>query len=602
MRLSNNIFYSFPALGSLAALLFAGCANYDNPEEWKSEIDEGEGYLAISLTVGGDNRFASRAESDPTTHPYGKEDGDGREMGQHHENDIDNLVIYYYNDGSKDAEAAKTGPGIGSPANTFVYHLVTIPKSEIPDLKNVSSRPENEHGNYTGHNPDAPLYAYIKLPASRVNNYTYKPGDHFIVVANMAESAFTGITTLGALRDKLVDNAWTGSGTNKGAYTSFVMSNEADSRFDDAHTSTKDDPMVLCVDIERVAARLDFCTDNSVTKYSSLIDSKPTLAYDAMDKAQGASGKTKVGDVYLTHVQPFNVMQKPTYLIKRSASPALRSNPTYLADETHYYNQTFETFPLVVEPHTWAKSDATNLATLVTTENYYNTAYNTYYPSITDDSWFTDAYRVHWNIATDDDGFTPTGISTNGDEFCRDYYVIDYANENTQEAGKTTAEVTTGYLLRAVYRPAVVYSSETDANNKENGNTTFAGGTDFWRYRPMVTIYDEHQSVYFSNSGAAEAYAALHPGVPFKIEFFDKGRCYYPVFLRHDNGDDAQEFHPEVTPMEYGIVRNNIYRLKVSFTGPGYNTIPENPREPLGIKPYIYVRKWYQITHPEIPV
>lgn len=601
MRLSNNIFYSFPALGSLAALLLAGCANYDNPEEWKSEIDEGEGYLAISLTVGGDNRFASRAESDPTTHPYGKEDGDGREMGQHHENDIDNLVIYYYNDGSKDAEAAKTGPGIGSPANTFVYHLVTIPKSEIPDLKKVSSRPENEHGNYTGHNPDAPLYTYIKLPASRVNNYTYKPGDHFIVVANMAESAFTGITTLGALRDKLVENAWTGAvEAEKKTYTSFVMSNEADSRFDAAHTSTYDDPMVLCVDIERVAARLDFCIDNSTGKHANLIENKPTITYKAKDKAQGATDATEVGDVYLTHVRPFNVMQQPTYLIKRSASPALKAQPTFLARENNYYSGTFETFPLVVEPHTWVKSSTADLTTLGA--GYYG---NTYYHSVTADSWFTDNYRVHWNIATDDDGFTRTGISTNGDEFCHDYYVVDYANENTQEAGKSTTEVTTGYLLRAVYRPAAVYATAADAAAKTNAldASVFRSGIDdLYRYRPMVTVYDEHQSVYFNNLTAAKAYAALHPGVPFKIEYFEKGRCYYPVFLRHDNGDDANPFTPYVTPMEFGIVRNNIYRLKVSFTGPGYNTIPDDPREPLGIKPYIFVRKWYQIEHPEIVI
>lgn len=584
MRLSKNIFYSFPALGSLAALLLAGCANYDNLEEWVVD-DEGEGYLAINLTVGGDNRFASRAPGDPehSVHPDGGEDGCGRENGQHHENDVENLVVYYYNDKSG---SRNSGPGIQGDASLQVHLLVNI--TEGIEFKATSD-------------PRKPLNAVIKLPASKINNYSYMAGDHFIAIANMPLSAFSGVETLGQLRDVLVENAWTGTGTDKSSYTKFVMSNEQDSDFDNAHASTEDDPKIIKVDIERVAARLDFCIDNNAFVTSSGFDSYATVVYDAKDKAQGESEDSKVGEVHLTHVRPFNVMNEATYLIKRSATPdEYERDKTliYLQDEANYSAGEYKKFPIVVEPHTWEKSTTTKLPEKAAA--YYG---DSYYLGVKEkgDSWFTSTsdYRVHVNTAMD--GFTSTGVSTNGEHGYKNYYVLDYANENTMEAGMSVAEVTTGYLLRAAYCPDVVYD-DADKAEAKTGSVSFEAGNTFWRYCPMVVNYDEHQSVYFENEKAANDYAALHPETPFEIQKYEGGICYYPVYLRHDNGDDANPFTPYVTPMEYGIVRNNIYRLKVSFTGPGYNTIPENPREPLGIKPYIFVRKWYQITHSPIPV
>ena len=55
------------------------------------------------------------------------------------------------------------------------------------------------------------------------------------------------------------------------------------------------------------------------------------------------------------------------------------------------------------------------------------------------------------------------------------------------------------------------------------------------------------------------------------------------------------------TLMEFGIVRNNIYRVQVSkISGPG--TVKPDPRNPEYLKAIIYVRKWREVTHPVIPV
>ena len=68
--------------------------------------------------------------------------------------------------------------------------------------------------------------------------------------------------------------------------------------------------------------------------------------------------------------------------------------------------------------------------------------------------------------------------------------------------------------------------------------------------------------------------------------------CYYNLWLRHYNDvDDANPSNPHAhMPMEYATVRNNIYRVAVSFSGPGD---PEpTMREPDTMKARIFVRKW----------
>lgn len=572
MRPNKYLKYTAFAFCLASATSFVGCYDYEVPEGWgKDQLSE---EFVLTLTIGSGNDHHSRALS--RIRPEGGEDGDGRELGQHKENDIENLVLYYYSD----------------PAG---INATDAPITKILYKSDVAYRPD-----ITGKPTNTELLEYQLKFSAAETHYDFHAGDHFIVVANMGD---VNCSTLSELRDKLVEKAWTvpGSATCKGDYELFVMSNERES-VTTKGTGSEANPHKITVTIERVAARLDFCTDNAASTAGSptivpataeIEYGKPALIYNVEDKS------ANVGTLYLTHVRAFNVMEEPAYLIKRCATPEDPTKVTFLKNETEYTTGDFSEFPIVTEQHTWVKPIDGSLPDY---SSWYGASY---FPNITKDTWFTttdgvtptDVYRVHNTNASD--GFSANGISTNGDAFCKNYYVLDYANENTMQAAASTSHTATGLLLRGIFQPASVYSTASPLTL----STTYRAGASFYRYRPLTTEYDETQAVYFDNLAAANAYKALQTDKPGIVETYLHGLCYYPVYLRHDHGDDASPFRTEVTPMEFATVRNNIYRLKCSFTGPGYNVIPPTPSfEPLGIKPYIYVRRWYQITHPEIEI
>ncbi len=100
-----------------------------------------------------------------------------------------------------------------------------------------------------------------------------------------------------------------------------------------------------------------------------------------------------------------------------------------------------------------------------------------------------------------------------------------------------------------------------------------------------------------STEAAAIAYATdtrhKHYG---RVVKYTGGVCYYFFYLRHSN--NVAVIHDT---MEFGIVRNNIYRFKIeAATGPG--TPDADPRHPEELKASVYVKKWILVNHPLIYV
>ena len=78
----------------------------------------------------------------------------------------------------------------------------------------------------------------------------------------------------------------------------------------------------------------------------------------------------------------------------------------------------------------------------------------------------------------------------------------------------------------------------------------------------------------------------------YGIVFYYEGICYYTYWIRHaDDGDPAK-----ISPMEYAIVRNNIYQLNVrSINGIGSVT----PTGDTQVLVSVYVEDWTDIpTNP----
>lgn len=497
-----------------------------------------EGYVTLRISTGMPRSPQRQGR------PQGGEYGDGLEPGQHHENDIRTLALYAYQ-GSVNAAAS-------TPVKLVVY---------LSDLNLTESE-----GQWVG---DDMVYE-VRIDDKFMNSYTFSSSDRFIAVSNTLP---LGATNLGELRNAFINQPVrrVAAGEPLVGCTHFVMSNERESQYRDGIGSA-DNPRMVSVHIERVTARVDLVTTGSTTDLTH-----SALSYPAIDGAEN----TRVADVLVTHARVFNAMHAPSYLLKRLAENE-SAGAVYLASEDKPATR------MVVENYTWQKGSAT----ADQLNDWYGDS-QLRRAKAQGDNWFRTADGVHTDPATaDNDGFR-TAVSV--DAAGQTYYVLDYVNENTMLPGHTNGDVTTGVLLRAIYCPTVVYKSVVDG--EPIADSDYACGQTFWRYRPMSTTYDETLAACFSNPAAAQAYMDANPQVAAEITQYTNGLCYYPVFLRHDNTVDATD----IRMMEFGIVRNNIYRLRLSFTGPGYPTLdPIDKVNPEGIRPYIFVRKWYKIEHPEI--
>ena len=553
-------------------LLLTGCADYDAVYE-EAMRQKDVGTIVINLSIGADLEHTSRT-------PQGGEHGDGHELGQHNENAVHNMCIFRYN----------TADGIGSKDGSLpIFKLAYVDK--VPPVAITSEA--------TGHDaqcdPSCPYtehyHTKIVLNQKQTNYYQYRTGDHFIVVTNMGDVTSDG--TLGGLRDLTVTQPWTGIGTDFSNYDYFVMSNEHESYYE-AGDGSENNPHKVTVTIERMAARIDFAYNEAATTPDQVSFFGKSGTHNVLKYTIDGGND----EVYLTHVRPFNVKQaaQGSYLIKRSACPKESNTYSYLIPETAYKDKAAgkapNEFPLVVEPTTWLKGggsadpDDDTRSAIVNAEYASNSDYAVHYP-------------------TGNDGFSD-GLTGSTEK----YYVLGYANENTMEAGLSLKEYATGYILRAVYNPEKVYKSTRDdgsLDDTEDLATDYELGKTFYRYRPLATTFDEADCRYFTAADdvAAETLVSKYgnhqlkaTGIPYVIEKYTNGVCYYHVYARHDNSGGS----PFATPMEFGIVRNNIYRLKVSFTGPGYPDPEVTNTEPLGIKPYLYTRPWYKVEHEEIEI
>lgn len=520
----------------------------------------GGSYVLLSVSLQHDNGpVVSRS-------PQAGEDGDGRQAGLFHENDIENLCVFVYN--SPDS--------INAPATTPITGSAYV-----------------DAIGFTAPGVESPVYTSAPI---LIENFLAKKNDHFVAVANMGDLT-KEVTTLGQLRDYLVENPWNAA-TDFKDYTAFTMASEADSRMtmvkNGVELGSAENPIEVAIPLERTAARIDFVLPTGAQAEAT--------DYGMKYGVTAADASHTVADVYLTHARIVNAMQQPTYLLKRTAESVDTRIFDYLGKETVDANGLADNY--VIEPTTALKQREPADAQLAAW--FGDTRFALYEASAT--GGFTEADKVRTRSADGTTGFD-TGLSNcDFEEADHPYYVLGYVNENTMAPECTNAENATGVVLRAKYVPRKVYRDYAiqGAADGETGSAVghkelvldeaFEGGT-FWRYRPSRVDFSEDVCLYFSNKEAAAEYAAAHPEDVAVITEYADGVCYYNVWMRHaENGDEA-----EIGPMEFGIVRNNIYQILVkSVTGPG-SAEPE-PHGPENIESVIYVRPWNVRVQPEIVI
>ena len=543
------------------ASLAAGCAQEDI-----DTAPSGGGGMSASSYVS--LSFASQQSTPTRSNPTGGEQGNGDETGQDYENKIKSAVAFFYQGNN----------GVNGDGTTQINAAVSF---------NVGSTMSGDR-------------TYTTSPQQvDLENGTY----NVIVVANPGADWWTGQSlTLDDVRNHIQTTAWTAS---ESGYSDFVMTSAADATLT-LNSNPENNPAKATVNVERMAARLDY---------------KTTGTYTCDDPAY--SGAT----VEITGAALVNNLTAGSYIIKRVADDVNGTNLSYLGNETAEENGAATNY--VLDP--WTASKNGNL-------------YGTWFMNgSSDPNWWAGYVQPGTEVIV--------GTET--------WQRIGYTLENTTAADAAGSDYSTGVVFKATFHPQGVANYQGGATFFALGTHLFASmedmmtyvyGADFsqfdakidacdnWAavknfaaslldndpsgYKAFLQGQDEAQDLaQVKESLKWKAYmlnkcgysASLNNNVysvtldqnedtstrealqPYGTRTYEDATCYYTWWVRHsnDNNDETKGI------MEYAIVRNNIYKLTVNSI---YSLGNDVPGEDENIILDVYVNDWLLLNPETLPM
>lgn len=565
----------------LMASLAAGCAQEDI-----GTTPTGGGGMSASSYVS--FSFASPQGASTRSNPTGGETGDGLETGQANENAITSAVAFFYQGTEQE--------GVNSAGNIPIKAAVTFSMADYTEPGNGIDR------------------TYMTA-AKQVDleNGTY----NVIVVANPGTDWWTGRSlTLADVRDYIQTTAWTVSGSD---YSNFVMTSAADATLT-LNSNPESDPATAEVDVERMAARLDY---------------KTTGTYTCDDPAYPDA------TVEITGAALVNNLTAGSYLLKRVADDVNGTNLSYLGDETADANYVATNY--VLDPWTAVKTSANNSFTIGGETKTAEDLYGEWFGNISQDPNYWAAYVQ-----------PGTSVSDGAETWQR----IGYTLENTTAAEEAGKRYSTGVVFKAKFHPQGVanytdgetffeygtkiyasmenmmknfYGSKFDEldglikkcetwgdvkqfitstllTNDPSGYNKYLEGlaegkddteavSDFssltWsNYMLNECGYskDENGKVVLDQNGKVTRIALK----PYGTRTYEDATCYYTWWVRHSNDNDDTK----KGIMEYAIVRNNIYKLTVNSVYSLGGEVPDD--ESLIVD--VYVNDWLLLDNETLPM
>lgn len=152
-----------------------------------------------------------------------------------------------------------------------------------------------------------------------------------------------------------------------------------------------------------------------------------------------------------------------------------------------------------------------------------------------------------------------------------EHQLLGYCMENTTKQEAQLNGYSTGIIFQATYAPKEVYVLNQEKNDFEA--TSYTSGDNFYSYANV--LYKNKQDI-IDFYGIAENSELIK-------EYTGDGNkgatCYYKYWIRHMNNKNNEQ----MGPMEFAIVRNNVYKLSVSKVNdlgdPTGEIDPNNPDE-----------------------
>ena len=228
--------HKFTVLAMMAAVLAAGCTG-DGLAGGAAGTDAGTGataYVTLTFTM----------PSDGGTRATGGETGDGQEAGQDAENTIRSAVAFFYKESSE-------GEGVNSCAETPIVKVV-----EFDALTSGTSESGGTSGNDV-HNIDREYSVTQEVDGIEYGTYNLIVAANLSENDNSGWWNNANLT-LGAVRDHIIKSAWQ---ENEDGYSDFLMTSGSDaSVILSPRNSTSATAAQAVVSVERVAARVDYMT------------------------------------------------------------------------------------------------------------------------------------------------------------------------------------------------------------------------------------------------------------------------------------------------------------------------------------------------------
>lgn len=570
-----------PQAGCVLALaaLSAGCTQNDLGEGLTGGGSKPGSFVTLSLTT--PSAPAMRAN------PTGGEQGDGLETGQDYENEVKSAVAFFYQ-----------GSGVNAEGTTRIQAAVPFTFTSYTAGGNGVDR------------------VYTTTPQTvDLDNDTY----HLLLVANPGTDWWSGKSlTLGDVRDHIQQQAWQQAAD--GSYSDFVMTSAADATVT-LNFNPENDPAKATVDVERMAARLD---------------------YQASGRYTCQDPQYSNATVEITGAALVNNLTAGSYLTKRVATDVNGTGVSYLGDET--LDAGVQT-NYVLDPWTAQKTADYNSFTIGdATAQPASALYGVWF----DGSW---ADPNEWASYVK----TGTSVSDGSENWQR----IGYTLENTTAAAEAGSRYSTGVVFKAQFHPQGVPNYTDGATFFSYGGNLYASmedmmqhfyGSVFTKDFSKVTscttwgeVKDFIASTLLTNDpsgyntwlskqaeGKADADAVTNAsslawdqymltecgyskdadGVkldqngkitrtalrPTGVHTYEDATCYYTWWVRHSN--DGLDNTNGV--MEYAIVRNNIYKLKVNSIYSLGGDIPTDEDNNLVIE--VYVKDWQLLPVEELPM
>ena len=467
-----------------------------------------------------------------------------------------------------------------------------------------------------------------------------------IVAANLKENLPSGESEwwnspqlkLDEVRDHFLTKAWneTPSG-EKMTYSNFLMTNEADAEITLSEENTSAKPAETTVDVERVAARVDYKTNDT---------------YEITGDGTTANGTITITGAYIV-----NRLDAGSYFLKRvTAGNDVNGNVTYLGDETASSGVATN---YVIDP--WTKD---------------KTAANA---SSADAPFTVDGERVNAAGLYAPDTYFPDGSDDPEDwaEWCQEgdevkdpdnqsevWRRVGYCMENTTASDATMKQYNTGIVFRAKFEPTTdvedytsgqtfftydgkIYPMLTDMMGQLNNQADFSNyvdksinaitdldgltaftesltndptgyceylkdyvnshsTSDFnnieekeklkWSYylNNIIGVIEDSQEGPLINNNEVKTRQFLYEKSGGRIRTYYNGQCYYIWWLRHSNNNDNETNGV----MEYAVVRNNIYKLDVKKVTSLGGDIPNVE----GLRVKVYVHDWVMLDEEPLPM